>query len=240
MKVLVMMLLLLAANAFAQPKRFTWDTELCTISGTYNSGKFSETQLRNTMILFGSLSGSLNNYPSVWKWEDIAKLDVAALDAEYNERSEKLRSLDVVPLPYWQRVKQKQIKALEDVYKFYRTKTVAYTTPAILREYHSAPACNAKYAEPLINGGDSLLAVWLEVNKASRERNADPERLRREYEAELASPDRQKYAFMEVMAFGWGNCANAEIDRDDDAHNGVHEREFRKLFTRVREKCEMP
>jgi hypothetical protein len=42
------------------------------------------------------------------------------------------------------------------------------------------------------------------------------------------------------MAFGWWNCANEFIERPEQASDGTAEKEFRKLFTRVKEVCDEP
>lgn len=241
LKTLFLVAVLFSVPAIGQTKTFRWDSEFCSYTGNYDSRKYTEAQLRDTRRLFSFSEFRLTKYPWVWKWEDIAKVDVAALDAEYKENLAKLTALNVVPLPYWQKAKEAQIKELNQSYAQLRTKALAYTDPSVLRGFRPESACTIKYAEPLAKGGDDLLKVWLEVNLDSRSRNSDPARLKREYEAELASPDRHKYAFIDVMGFGWGNCTNAEIERDDDADNGTHEKEYKKLFTRLREfDCEMP
>lgn len=214
---------------------------MCTFSGTYDSRKYTEKQLRDTLKLLNGANSYLSKGPWVWKWEDIESIDIPALDAEYRAKRAEIESLEVVPLPYWQNVKAAQLKELDQVYRHQRTKALAYTDPKVLRDYPAAPACKAKYVEPLIARDDSLLKVWLDVNMNSRSNNADPGRLKRIFDEQMASPDRIKFAVVEVMGFGWGNCANAEIERDEGASNGSHGKEFRKLFTRVRTiDCEEP
>lgn len=84
----------------------------------------------------------------------------------------------------------------------------------------------------MINGGNDLLALWLEINRESRRKNLSPENVRNIYERQFNSPDKLLYARIEVMTYGWWNCANdfIEYDQDDDRY----QREFKKLFTRVK------
>jgi len=49
---------------------------------------------------------------------------------------------------------------------------------------------------------------------------------------EYDSPDKYKYARVEVMSFGFWNCANALIEREE--YDGTHEEQFKKLFKRTR------
>jgi hypothetical protein len=241
-KLIAISLLLFTVGVNAQNKTFRWSSEVCEHVGTYDSKKYTETQLRDTWKLIEDYTlTSLANAPHVWKWEDIEKLDLAALDAEYKVKAEKIKALNVVNVPYFQNAKKAQIKELDQVYALSRAELLAFRTPEVLRDYPAAAACKAKYVEPLIKKDDSLLKVWLDVNMASRDRNADPGRLKREFEAEMASPDRIQFAIIEVMGFGFGNCANALLERDEGASDGSHEKAFRKLFSRVRDvNCSEP
>ncbi len=241
MKLITIALLLFAVGANAQTRTFRWSSELCDHVGTYDSKKYSETQLRNTMKLMDYTNTSLSNSPSVWKWEDIDKLDVDALDAEYREKMAKIKAIEVVAVPYFQNAKNAQIKELDQRYALGRTKLLAFRTPEVLRDYPAAEACKVKFAEPLIKKDESLLKVWLDVSMASRERNGDPDRLKRIFDEQMASPEKIQFAIIEVMGFGFGNCANALIERDEGGSDGSHEREFRKLFRRVRDvNCSEP
>ena len=57
----------------------------------------------------------------------------------------------------------------------------------------------------------------------------------------MASPDRLKFALVETMSFGWWNCANEFIKYDTGDNSQAREREFRKLFIRVRDLgCDEP
>jgi hypothetical protein len=230
----------LAASASAQVKTLKWDTELCSMSGTYDSSKYTETQLRNTLMLFGVAQPRLSLNLHVWKYEDIAKLDIAAFDREYEQKSKQLRELDIVKVPFWQRLRQDLLKEMEQVYQLERTTASAWTRPEALRDYPGAASCKAKYAGPIIAGGDDLVRVWREVNLDSQKKNADPQRLQRQFDLQNASPDRLKYALVETMVYGWGNCANAFVQRPLRASDGTADREFRKLFRKIRERCDEP
>jgi hypothetical protein len=235
MKTLVITLAIAAAAlpAFAQKAAvLRWEDEMCEYTGTYDPKLHTIARLRNTLKL--SMPGSylLETNTVAWSYGDIAKLDPAALDAEYNRKMTELKALDIVNVPYWQEYKKRLIREFEQVYTLERTNLVSYSDPSKLLGYTSAPACTTRFAKPLIAGGDQLLAAWLVVNVDSRKNNADPDRLKRIFEQQLRSPDKMKYALIEVMNFGWANCANALIERID--HDGTPEAEFKKLFRSVK------
>ena len=230
---LLAVLLLCSALAAAQTKKFRWTTELCEFEGTYDAKKYTEAQLRNTQELLASLGTvPLFTETTAWKYNDIKKLSIEELDREYKQKSEKLKNLDIVKSEYWETIRQNKLKETEQVYKLSRITIQAYTNPAILKQYTPAEACVKKYADPLINGGDDLLKVWREVNEESRKRNGNPERVRMIFERKYNSPDKLKYALLEVMSFGWWNCANDTIEyvvADEKPHE-----EFNKLFKKVK------
>jgi hypothetical protein len=231
-------ILILTTVASAQVRTFKWNSEACIFSGTYNSKRYTEKQLRNTarLITFGNFD--IEYFAFVFKPEDIGMLDITKLENEYRRKSADLNSLELVPGKFWEDVRKRKLREIDQVYARRRAETLAYRDPTVLRQYEGAPACNAKYAEPLIAGGESLYKVWLDVNLESRKKNADPERLRRKFEAEMASPDRDKFAFVEVMAFGWGNCSNALVEYDTAGQDGSYLKQFKKLFLRVKEVCD--
>ncbi len=237
---LIAVILILTIFSSAQVKTFRWNTEFCEFSGTYDSKKYTEGQLRDTIKLFEHGDLSMDYNATVWKYEDIAKLDIIALDREFEQKTAAVKALNIVKVPYWENVRQAKLKEIEQVYQLSRVTMQAYTKPAVLRGYTRAADCKTRYAESIISG-DRLLKTWLEVNTESRKNNADPARIKSIFDEQNASPDRLKFALVETMSFGWWNCANMHIEYDDAASDGTHEAQFRKLFRRVREiRCDEP
>ena len=151
----------------------------------------------------------------------------------------KLKSADIVVTPFWQNLRARKLKELEQTYQLSRIEMLAFKDPRALREYKDATECSIKYAEPLIAGGKDLLDVWLSVNERSRKNNSDPDRIRRKFEEQLASNDRMQFAFIEVMGFGFHNCANALIDYV--TYDEAPAREFKKLLKNVKTiRCDEP
>ncbi len=237
----ILLILLLVPFANGQTRTFEWTDEMCSFKGTYKAGKFTEVQLRNTakFIQPGELSmGSTG--ATVWNFSDIAKLDIEDLDRRYNALRTELENLDIVDTPYWQSARAARLKEIEQVYRLSRLTMRAYSQPEVLRDHDRAEACKTKFAEPIIAGGDKLLAAWRVVNLDSQSKNSDPARLQRRFDEEMRSPKKFEFALVETMAFGWWNCANAEIEYDARFSTGEYGGEFRKLFTRVTEECDEP
>lgn len=243
MKLLISSILLFSVlTVSAQVRTFKWSDELCDYSGTYNARKYTETQLKNTHRLLSHGELRLDTFnATAWKYEDIAKMDVAALDLKYKSLIDELEHLEYVSTPFTDSVRQARIAETRQLYQLARTTMTAYTDPTALRRYKGADACKLKFGEPIIAGGESLITAWRKVNLESQTKNADPARLQRRWQQENASPDRFKFALIETMSFGWWNCANQEIKYADSSFSEREDKEFRKLFIRVRTlRCDEP
>ena len=230
---------LFATNCFGQTSTFRWTQQGCRYTGLYDTKAISLAELQSTLKL--ALPGSyiLQTNTTVWKYEDISRLDTAALDREYKQKSADLAGLKIVHSDYWEDLRKRKLRELEAVYRLERTMMLGYKDPRALSELKDAPACMTRFGEPLIKGGDALLTAWRTLNEEERKKNVDPERLRRVYEQQLRSPDKLKFAFLDVMTFGWSNCVNDLIPYVD--YDGTPEKEFRKLFIKVaRLGCDEP
>jgi hypothetical protein len=236
----LLMVVVFGHSLLAQTKKLRWEWEECEYEGTYDSKKYTAEQIRNTLKLMNGyfrLDTSFN--ATVFKYEDIAARDFTPIEAEYQRKSGELKSLKIVNLPYWEKRRGQQLAEMENYYWLSKTTMASYKTPQSLRQYPYADSCKTKYAEPLIAGGETLLKTWEALNIESRKKNGDPARVKRTFEEQRASPDALKFALVEVTTFGWWNCANQFVDQGDD--HGILEKNFRKIFTRVRTiRCEEP
>ena len=235
--VLLIFGLLFTANA--QTKTFEWETGLCSFKGTYDSSKYSEVQLKDTnklLMSVGAASLSYNATPG--NFALLEKLDVASLEKEYREKSAELRGLDLVKSSYWEKIRQAKIKELDQFYGLSKATTLGYKDPERIRDFEQAACCLNFYAQPLIDGGEYLLTTWRKVNMDSRTRNASPERLKRVFETQFASAEKFDYARLEVMTFGWWNCANETIERIESGDETYEK--FDELFINVERECEEP
>ena len=228
-----------SAATHAQTKKLKYDYDSCLFEGTYDAAKYSEKTLRNTLGLI--------NYNDFWLDADatprdmagVKLLNVAALDAEYAEKSTRLKKLAIVKSAYFEAIRQKKLKELEQYHRLKKTTMLAHTNPAELRRYTGADSCVQTYADALANGGEDLLGVWRAVNEKARAQNIDPNRVKSIFDRRFAAPERYDYARIEVMTFGWWNCANGFVERVE--YDGTERKQFEKFFKRVKEiECDEP
>ncbi|HXF43354.1 MAG TPA: hypothetical protein VNK26_06410, partial [Pyrinomonadaceae bacterium] len=171
--------------AQAQIKTFRWQSDLCSFEGRYDSRKYTKKQLLDTWTLISGENLQIDDTKAtVWKWDEIALLNVQELDRQYNELLDKIKSLDYIKTPYTEALYKNRLRELEEVYRLARTTMLGYKAPKELLKYPGADQCKLDYAEPIIAGGEKLQKAWERVNIDSRAKNADPERLRLTFEAQ--------------------------------------------------------
>lgn len=238
------------AETFAQQAVFEWESEsgICSASGRFNTKKYTKEQLADTLKLSQQLNSphfttSVTVMPTVGgeidkQFAELEGQDVADLETSYKNKVAEIKALKLVKSAYWEEMRAKRLADLEKAYNFYRTTFLAWYTPAELKNYKQAPQCVEKYAEPLIKGGDALIAAWRERLAEAKKVNAFPEGLQKKFDTQFNSPDKMRYARMDVMTFGWWNCANAAMY--DGTENTNYNAEFARLFTNLKEVCEEP
>ena len=213
---------------------YAWDSEMCHYTGRYKPRRYSKEALDNAhQLLFGSAMLTTNT--SVFRPEDVGKLHLDSLTAEYTRNLRQYRSMRLLPQPMWQKLRQQAIQELEDDYRAKKLYIQAFANPAVLQSA-SMPADCRKYVQGLATHSDSLtLRDWQRFVEEQKQRNGYDnfsERYNREYD----SPDRLLYAKIDLLTFGWWNCMNASIRRVQPTEK--MQNAFPRLFTQVKMECE--
>jgi len=238
---ILLLLLLLPAAVFPQYKTFEWDDVLCRFKGTYDPSKISLQTIEETkkLIDFG-MGLPLQTDKTVWSPDDVSKLDADALDKEYTETLKMLEDLKPADTEFFRDLKAKHIETLKRSYEFGKVTIRAYADPTVLRDYQeSQQACFTSWGLPLIAGGDALLSAWRELHEEQLKRNGAPDLLNARFNERYASEQRNEWARVEIMNFGWWNCVNKSIPYVEN--DGSAEEQFKKLFVKVETlECDEP
>lgn len=241
--IIIMAFVVTSLNAIAQKATYKWEDELCLYEGTYDTKKVTKAQLKACYRLALQNDFDINTSPMVFKPEDIqSRLQPEKLEEEYAAKTEQLKKLEIPQTPFWKGLKAAKLKEQQQRYEFNRTAFKAYKEVNALKEYQSKNVAAQRYTTILLAGGHTLLNEWKELRKKMAERNGDPDRIIREYEARLASPERLNYAFVDVMTFGWFNSANEGIELAADIYPSemIH-KEWKKLFLKTKTiRCDEP
>ncbi len=72
---------------------------------------------------------------------------------------------------------------------------------------------------------------WIKLKERQKLNNCCPENVEQRFQYEYNSRERLKYARLELMKYGWGNCMNQFVYHHEDYAR--IEEEFQKLFISV-------
>ena len=60
-----------------------------------------------------------------------------------------------------------------------------------------------------------MFEAWLALHEIKKSKNNNPEKLERKFLEQMNSLERMEYARLELMKFGWWNCANQTVQHLD-------------------------
>ena len=227
----------------AQPEIYAFFTELCDNKGYYDSAKYSRAEIDGTYKLWFRWSASSLSTPSVFDLEDLREIRrdkdeiLAKLDEDFTERKIELENLKIVDVPYWQNIKKMHYQELLQDYEKKKIQIEAYSNPAVLLNSTFTKNCQ-NFAKALNSNDTDLIAEWKKIREEMSEKNGDPQRIINEFENHLKSSNWKEYATIDLITFGWGNCANADVRRP--SHDEKMNREFESLFIKIDYECDEP
>jgi hypothetical protein len=217
-------------QGYSQLNKFKWTFDDATYEGTYDKSKINQEKLKNTFKL--GLSDYFDIQYSLLsiKISDLNNLNTKSIDKEYLLKSNELRNLIIVNTPYWNNYKKNKLIELNQTYTIKKYLLRGFQNPKLLRNLKLGNDCKNKYLPALISGGSNLLILWKEIINEQIKISGMPKRLQNEYNIQYSSPDKYKYARIEVMIFGLSICFNKYIHYTNNIDNNLN---FKKLFLKV-------
>lgn len=213
---------------------FRWEDEACSYTGRYDSRRYTPQQLADTHDLLSG--GLLTTTATVFRPEDIAKLSLDTLEAEYTRVRAHVRGLQPVPGATWQGLKRLKLQELEDEYRATKLTMQGYANPGLLMKSTYPAACKA-YVRGLATANDSMtLASWQQLVREQQAHNSIPESLQERFQQEASAPNWHEYAQVALISFGWWNCVNGTIRRMEPTEQ-TH-KQYKQLFVSVKAECE--
>ncbi|TDO73253.1 hypothetical protein EV143_106195 [Flavobacterium chryseum] len=214
---------------------FNWATESCENTGTFDPKKYTKEELKNTYDLWFTFStAKLQTQTNAYFIEDVNKLDATKLFLEYiNQKA--LLNRKVVSTPFWNKLKTQRLRELEEEYLLKKITIEAYSDPTVLLNNKYSAKCS-EYVQALAsNDTIELLKAWRNIVEVQKSKNGYPEKVIEEYNKKYNSKDHLLYAQMELMTYGWFNCANDQIKwiGEDDTMR----EEFDKIFITIKKEC---
>lgn len=222
---------------------FNFSTELCDNKGHFDSGKYSKEELEGTYKLWFQMGGVLLSTPSVFNLNSLQKVRtekdeiLAQLDKDFTNQKKVLENLKVVKDPYWENIKTQKLQELIDEYEFRKTEIQAFSDPSILINNKLSKSCQ-NFVKALTSNETQMIVEWKKLREEMSKRNGNPQRIMDEFEEHLNSPNKKDYAIIDLITFGWGNCANEGVKRIE--HDEKMNDKFNSLFIKIDSECDEP
>ncbi|CAD7808904.1 hypothetical protein CHRY9390_01908 [Chryseobacterium aquaeductus] len=226
-----------------QPEIYAFVTELCNNKGYYDSAKYSRDEIDGTYKLWFRWSASSLSTPSVFDLKDLREIRrdkdkiLAKLDGDFIERKKELENLKIVNVPYWQNIKKMHYQELLQDYEKKKIQIEAYSNPAVLLNNTFTKNCQ-NFAKALNSNDTDQIAEWKKLRITMSKANGNPQNVMGIFENHLQSTDWKEYATIDLITFGWGNSANADVRRP--SHDEKMNREFESLFIKIDSECDEP
>ncbi|MBT2620658.1 hypothetical protein [Chryseobacterium sp. ISL-6] len=226
-----------------KPGIFTFTTELCDNKGYYDETKYTKEELTGTYKLYFELNGLLLDSPHVFGLEALRETRrdkdhiLQKLEKEFIEKKKLIENLKIVNIPFWQNVKKQKYQELLQDYERQKIQIIAYSDPSVLLNSKKFQDCT-HFAKALISDDTQMVEEWRKLRLEMSKRNGNPENIMNEFENRLNSVDKKDYAIIDLIVFGWGNCANNKIERPN--YDEKMSDQFNSLFIKVDSECDEP
>jgi hypothetical protein len=233
-----------------QQDSFAWNDDLCKYEGFFDPTKVKKQEIQNALSLISRNPEDLENYgPAVYELKDLKRISsngFKKLKEVYQNQIKRLSEIELPKKKVWETMRREKLRETEQLYKKYKIVYEAYLTDnmQVLKEFDKKDKLLNLYADALINGGADLLSAWEHFIELQISKHGSPESRRTIYHEQLNSENKFKHAKIDLLTFGWGNCANEYIDHFGGSRGekwSKHNEEYRKLFTSIKEiECDMP
>lgn len=213
----------MAVTTVAHAQTYQWEDEFCDYKGDFDSKKYSAKQIENShFVLDGLTRLNLSSFFSPMDIDALDKLsmkDLETLTEEYKQVKTNAERLDVVPEA--QGYKQQLLKTIDGEYKKDRLTILAYLNPS--EAFKQSPQMCQTYIEPLLQNETAVQNRWKQFVEERIQQQAQygadqlasyrNTALRRYQDEKASNP--AKYARIDLVTFGFGNCVNRQIYRAD-------------------------
>lgn len=214
-------LITLELSIYSQ-ETYTWLGIACEYESIYDNKIYSRQEIQNCYELSVTFNFHLNNTVSVFDIEDLENLSISELDKDYEQKITRLKKMRLPQSNEWELLRTQKINELNLLYKLNQIEYNAFMEDlTALKSFITEDSCMEHYRLCLENGGEYLLNCWYSYTNERASKNGFPEKVWKTYYSELVSEDKFLHAKIDLLTFGWGNCANRHIERmnQDDARD---------------------
>jgi len=221
-------MLICSSFSYGQNNLFEWDEGLTYYTGEFDTTNYSKEEIETIYNYLHSPSSEMLMVGNIWKIEQMDTATTIPVDNYYNQTLKILETMRIPEGEFWDSLLVYRKRELFENCQANRIFILAIKTPSILVKYYHE-ACQQEINA--LNGDTTqLLEAWRELKDSQKQTNGDPARLEQEYQTQLNSKNRLKYARLDLMKYGWGNCNNQFVYQHVDYSI---EDAFQQLFIRV-------
>jgi len=210
---------LVTTQIFAQRAKIRWVDETCEYESNFDSTKVTRVQINNCLRLAKWNEFRLTNSPMVFQPSDLRTLDSNKLCNEYRKKGVELEALDLPNTAFWQDYKTRTIEEQQSYFRLSIINYRSYYDLKALYTYTYTDSCIDQHIHALNSDTATLLKDWLLVRQLMAGRNGYPQKVMSEYNRMLNTEIRLTYAKIDILNFGWWNCAIKYLSRVEDTYS---------------------
>ena len=201
----------MAVTTIAQAQTYKWEDDFCSYKGEFDSKKYNTTQIKNSFFVLEGLTRlNLDSFFPPMDIDALDKLSMKDLDKlteEYIKVKNNIERLDVVPEA--KGYKQELLKSIDGEYQQSQLTILGYLNPS--EALKQSPKMCQQYIKPLLQNEAAVQTKWKQIVE---ERAVSNSYAMSRYQDEKAS-NPAKYAKIDLVTFGFGNCVNEQIYHAD-------------------------
>ncbi|WP_300661501.1 hypothetical protein [Fluviicola sp.] len=227
------LLFTLVSTAKAQ-EVFEWFEGSCLFKAIIDSSKTNYQQVQNahyTLIQASDLSQPFLAYQP----KDTAYLKVKNIRFECDNFLKELEQMEYPKGSYWITIKKAKMADLKEQCLLREKAVIALTDPKALKGAPYSKECS-RYVAALEKGGKTLLNLWKEIHDKEVAEALYPEPIIQAFEKNWNSPEKELWAKIEVLRYGWWNCV---VQNQKTWFNEtLYHSEFNKLMSQITSNCQ--
>lgn len=212
-----------------QTDMYGWDEGMTFYTGKFDTTNFSLEEIDKIYNYLHSPSSEMFTVGNVWKVEQMDTATTTSIDTYYKRSLHVLETMRVPKGAYWDSLLFLRKRELFEVCKDNRLFVLALKDPSVLYQ-NQQEECLVEI-DALNGDSTDLINAWIDLKERQKLNNCCPDNVERIFKNRYNSSDRLKYARLQLMIYGWGNCANQFIYYYTDYRRV--EQEFQKLFLSV-------
>ncbi|REC74467.1 hypothetical protein DRF60_17615 [Chryseobacterium elymi] len=224
---------------------YSYQTFNCDNKGYFDPRKYKKEEIDGVFKLLYTFSGVSFDNHTVFKLSDLEDIRknkntyLQQLDKQYQEKKNQLYNLKVINLPEWKKLHQETIRSFEGEYQLKKEELKAYSDPASLKNSKFYTTCKEYIDAVSSSDKQKMYAVWKNFVEAKSKDNADPQSVIDKFNAQFNDPKKDDYALIQLIGFGFYNCANGSFRPDPNDEGALYEK-FDKIFTKLKQDCDEP